>query len=89
MPRDASKKEIITVAAKVYMIAGDGTLRNDTQASGSIGLDFERHEFRGAGRRLTAAEQLSTGSVREPARPETAGQNSIRLDLKIDNFPAG
>jgi hypothetical protein len=34
--------------------------------------DQKRFKFRGAGRRLAAAEQPKVGSILEPARPETA-----------------
>jgi hypothetical protein len=86
MPRVASEKEIITVVPKVYTTAGDGTLRCDTQADGSAVLNFERHGFRGAGRRLTAMEQLPAGSVLEPARPETAGDTPRDLTSRLIAF---
>jgi hypothetical protein len=35
--------------------------------------DLKRFKFRGAGRRLVAAEQPKAESILEPARPKTAG----------------
>jgi hypothetical protein len=42
------------------------------QASCCVGQDPKRFKFRGAGRRLAAAEQPEAGSILEPARPEMA-----------------
>jgi hypothetical protein len=50
------EKEIIIVAMKVHVTAGNGTLRCGTQASNSVGSDFERLKFRGARRWLAAAK---------------------------------
>jgi hypothetical protein len=58
---------------KSQAMAGDGTLRCDAQASSSVGPDSERFKFRGARRRLAAAEQPRAGLVLEPVCPETAG----------------
>jgi hypothetical protein len=33
------------IIAKVYTTAGNGMLPCNTQAGGSVGPDFERHEF--------------------------------------------
>jgi hypothetical protein len=74
VPHDALEKEIITVATRVQATAGDGTLRCGTQASNSVGPDFERLKFQGARRRLVATEQPRASSVLEPARPETVGR---------------
>jgi hypothetical protein len=46
------EKEIITAAAKVHATAGNGMLHCGTQASSSVGPNFERLKFQGAGRRL-------------------------------------
>jgi hypothetical protein len=78
------EKEIITAAAKVHAIAGDGTLRCGAQASNSVGPDFERLKFQGAGRRLAAAEQPRAGSVLEPSRPEMANDT-----IQISHFSVG
>jgi hypothetical protein len=63
----------------------DITLQH-THADGSIGPDFERHEFRGAGRWLTAAEQLPAGSVRGSARPEIGDRTPRDLTSRPKTF---
>jgi hypothetical protein len=70
------EKKIIMIAAKIHAMAGDRTLHCDTLASGSMGPDFKRLKFQGAGRWLAVAEQPRAGSVLELARPETAGRIS-------------
>jgi hypothetical protein len=50
------EKKTIMIAAKVHTPAGNGTLHYDTLASGSVAPNFERLKFRGARRRLAAAE---------------------------------
>jgi hypothetical protein len=81
--------EIITVTAEVYTIAVDGTLRRNTQTCGSVGPDFERLEFQGAGHRLAAAEKPQAGLVREPARPKTTGDTPRSPNSSSTIFLAG
>jgi hypothetical protein len=61
-------------------------LRYNTQASGSVGLDFEGHEFQGAERRLSTAGQSRASSVREPARPEMAGGTPRNSTSRLTTF---
>jgi hypothetical protein len=86
VPHDASEKEIIMVTTKVYMTAGDETLRCDTQAGGSVGLDFEGHGFQGAGRRLALVGQSRAGSFREPACREKADDTPWNLTSRSTTF---
>jgi hypothetical protein len=73
-------------AAEVYATAADGTLRCDMMAGGSVGPDFDRLEFRGTGRRLAAVKRPQAGSVREPARPELAGDTPWNLTSSSTTF---
>jgi hypothetical protein len=73
-------------AAKVHATAGDGTLCCGAQASSSMGPDFERLKFQGAGCWLAAGEQPRAGSALEPARPETASNTPWDLTPRSTAF---